>query len=1775
MGCQNIDECTRGTHTCDEDCTDNDGSYDCSCSTTGYEIKEDGKTCGDEDECLRAVSPCPEHSNCDNTDGWYTCTCDEGREMVAGACEDIDQCGTADDNCDSVANQRCANIIGGLPGFECLCVNGYYRETDGSCTDFDECIATPDICGDDPNIGCENKDAVLDSTPYECTCGVGWEHNAAGDACVDVDECLLHVADNYSNNVPTTGPCSSFDNTVCTDTDGSYECSCDPGYEKDANDICVSKTECDDDPCGDNATCSELDNGYLCTCSSGFTVNGISTGDDHFECIGDDCNSDSPSCQDFGECAEDIHTCADGTSIGTCVETAGSFDCECLGEGVKTEKVMTANGPVCNDIDECDIECSTTGRSFLTLGCNGCRDTVCVNLATDNNFAGTTNDLKTSGYQCACASGAQVQVNLTDIAAGPYCVDFDECEQNTHNCGFNSICDNIEKLSPDDAGFTCECAPGYMDEETPCEAGDTSCFHNCVNINECGDENTAPTHACSTNTECRDIESPSATDVPLGYACDCNEGYEALTVNGDNEYVCSNIDECTTTDPTKMHNCDSRNANAKSTSECDDSEGDYTCECLDGFINADRDAYDSTTETGHTCTNEDECQGGAFNACINGPLATYTSDSPVSCSDNDFLISNDRFTCTCDTGYEFSEPLAGSDLNRCTDIDECDSTNICDIANGGQCHNTDGSYHCSCLPGYENADPSNLGTPLDGTDCQNVNECDGTNECDTNAHCTDNDGSYSCECLGGWTGDGRSCMDYEECKNMMERGVSHTGTEWIDGNTYGGARGLTLMSNYTFTDCHEHAYCQGDENGLYTCHCLPGLTGDGFTCRDLDECGIENGDPVTAVCDENATCVNTFGTYECECNDGYSGSGKVCANIDECDSDDVTINECHGVAGSTCVDGIGSYHCECRQGTTGYGSVSDPCVDIDECTTTEAADMHKCGANAVCENYIVTEDPIPYTCNPFESGYGDCAYTDCDSTACDLEADFWACTADQRFTCNTECYDLDECTLGTDQCDSVVGSCTDIDGDYECSCPDGYVEVYVYSDDPDAGVKNIERLVSHTCRDYNECGDDTDAATHTCGDNTSCNNVDGTFNCECNAGYHNIAIGENAMNYCSDIDECVVDFATNPHNCHDDADCTNTDGTFECDCKTGFTGDGLSCTDNDECLDPADNDCQDEPMENSWEVRARCINNHGSYTCACNGPHWYVDDVDPNHCHNFDECIHDENGVEYTDMNQSRCGMYPASHCTDTDGSFVCVCQTGFESDNNDGFDCYNIDECATNQSHCDTTVLGDGVVAGTCTDHEYTSEEYQNFGIDSAYGAYQCGCAEGLEPANEVGFSWLVDDMTCKDYDECAGGDHNCGDNTQCENRDYYATGIKFVCNIDVGYGPEEDCAFGTDDLWHCPDLDECSDDALNFCDNVNGDCQNNTGSYTCSCNSGWETTVGNDELSDQAADIVCEDQDECAGEGDGHNCAADGNIGCVNSDGSFDCVCVDGAVELYADGVTPVAPAMRSCRDYNECGDDNDVATHECDAVSTRCANVVRYELADPTMDGYTCECLDGFYEDGAAYECSDYDECAGEGDGNSCDANASCSNNDGSYTCECNSGYTDTASGLQTGFECELIVDCSVDNGGCSDGCEIPIGCTCDEVCWTIDDPLVDKKCRPKDDKATVTCGATQMDIELSSCLTGEGYKIVSNNDQCVASQSEDEESFFGLSVGLGADNNCGTSMSVSNGDIVFTQIVKAEKYAENESIKIGLPMTFEFQCAFASEVTGKSLLMSHNL
>ncbi|XP_071104964.1 delta-like protein 1 [Haliotis cracherodii] len=71
--------------------------------------------------------------------------------------------------------------------------------------------------------------------------------------------------------------------------------------------------------------------------------------------------------------------------------------------------------------------------------------------------------------------------------------------------------------------------------------------------------------------------------------------------------------------------------------------------------------------------------------------------------------------------------------------------------------------------------------------------------------------------------------------------------------------------------------------------------------------------------------------------------------------------------------------------------------------------------------------------------------------------------------------------------------------------------------------------------------------------------------CDCDGTGYDGATCEN------DIDECTATDAPK-HDCHEHADCTNMPGSFTCTCKSGFVGDGKTCTgtvctaDGNECL---------------------------------------------------------------------------------------------------------------------------------------------------------------------------------------------------------------------------------------------------------------------------------------------------------------------------------------------------------------------------------------------------------------------------------------------------------------------------------------------------------------------------------------------------------------------------------------------------------------------------------
>ena len=113
-----------------------------------------------------------------------------------------------------------------------------------------------------------------------------------------------------------------------------------------------------------------------------------------------------------------------------------------------------------------------------------------------------------------------------------------------------------------------------------------------------------------------------------------------------------------------------------------------------------------------------------------------------------------------------------------------------------------------------------------------------------------------------------------------------------------------------------------------------------------------------------------------------------------------------------------------------------------------------------------------------------------------------------------------------------------------------------------------------TLLDIDECL----TSKHTCHDNATCTDTDGSYNCTCNTGYE--GDGVNCTGICIeyhspptvpvaktyqadglfllslDINECV----SAQDNCHTYASCTNTAGSFYCMCDSGYEGDGVNCS---------------------------------------------------------------------------------------------------------------------------------------------------------------------------------------------------------------------------------------------------------------------------------------------------------------------------------------------------------------------------------------------------------------------------------------------------------------------------------------------------------------------------------------------------------------------------------------------------------------------------------------
>ncbi|XP_020487182.2 thrombomodulin [Labrus bergylta] len=165
--------------------------------------------------------------------------------------------------------------------FTCGCHSGFKLAHDGmSCVDFNDCM-------DERQCPGENFRCVDGIDGFQCVCKDGFK--PAGDMCVDQDECV-------------SAPCEH----MCTNTHGSYSCSCYDGYKEDSKEPHRCKRHCGKEECV--AEC-DPNNKFQCFCPEGYIT---------------DERGAVRMCIDMDECQ--FFYCDQ-----TCKNTFGSYVCSCHG----------------------------------------------------------------------------------------------------------------------------------------------------------------------------------------------------------------------------------------------------------------------------------------------------------------------------------------------------------------------------------------------------------------------------------------------------------------------------------------------------------------------------------------------------------------------------------------------------------------------------------------------------------------------------------------------------------------------------------------------------------------------------------------------------------------------------------------------------------------------------------------------------------------------------------------------------------------------------------------------------------------------------------------------------------------------------------------------------------------------------------------------------------------------------------------------------------------------------------------------------------------------------------------------------------------------------------------------------------------------------------------------------------------------------------------------------------------------------------------------------
>ncbi|XP_019638158.1 PREDICTED: fibrillin-1-like, partial [Branchiostoma belcheri] len=304
----------------------------------------------------------------------------------------------------------------------------------------------PNFYQDVVQFTCDQGYDLVGYSSSTCQADRTWSSNVP--SCNDIDECSA-----------ANGGCDH----VCTNTMGSFQCSCVDGFTLNLDShSCDDRDECAVGNAGCHHNCNNIIGSYWCSCGSGYRING-----------------DGHSCDDVNECYNGNGGCGQ-----TCTNLIGSFQCSCQ-NGYR----LDSDGFTCNDVNEC---ASTNGGCEQTcrnnIGSFQCSCGAGYNLdgngftCNDVNECGTANggcdqDCTNSrgSFQCSCDIGYDLNGD------GFSCVDVDECE--TANGGCGQICNNTI------GSFECFCRTGYIlhvdglacNDIDECDTASGGCGQFCTN----------------------------------------------------------------------------------------------------------------------------------------------------------------------------------------------------------------------------------------------------------------------------------------------------------------------------------------------------------------------------------------------------------------------------------------------------------------------------------------------------------------------------------------------------------------------------------------------------------------------------------------------------------------------------------------------------------------------------------------------------------------------------------------------------------------------------------------------------------------------------------------------------------------------------------------------------------------------------------------------------------------------------------------------------------------------------------------------------------------------------------------------------------------------------------------------------------------------------------------------------------------------------------------------------------------------------------------------